>query len=161
MNLCACLGVAPGHRLLLGPVTPTRGYRVDAPAPPPAAPVRMEMQVLRPAHTRRPKRGAAETRALYERVRVTVEDALKAGRDPFEVRDEIAKDEDIERSYVDYIVSKLGLARRRRTGDQVKELAQRALALLETHPKWTKRRVAAELGVDDCYLHVALSRHGG
>ena len=159
MNLCACLGVGPGHRLLLGPVTPTAAYAASTPAPS-SAPVRIETRTLRPARATRCKRGTAETRALYERCRVYISDGLARGRDPFELRDEFAKAEDIERSYVDYIVSKLGLARKRRTASEIKAIVARALSLLEANPRWTKAKAAAELGVSEEYLHVAMSRHG-
>lgn len=162
MNLCACLGVGPGSRLLLGSVTPPVAYaRSSAPVALPAAPVRIETRALRPAHAFRCKRGAAETRALYERCRAFIAAGLDAGQDPFELRDTFAKQEAIERSYVDYIVSKLGLARKRRTADEIKGIVRRALALLEANPYWTKARAAAEIGVSEEYLHVALSRHGG
>src|SRR5690606_35644159 len=155
VNLCACLGVGPGHRLLLGPVTPTAAYD-RASAPPLATPVRMgEVGTPRPAYRRRPRRSREEARLLYARVKAKVEAGMEAKRDQYEVRDEIAESEGIERSYVDFIVSKLKLARGRRRPDEIKQLVARALKLIGENPRWTKRRVAAELGVDECYLHVA------
>lgn len=160
MNLHACLGVGPGHRLLLGTLSPAVGYVVAAMAVV-SAPVRMETRVLRPATSQRPKRGTLETRAMYERIRAYIAKGLKAERDPFELREEVCKAEGIERSYCDYIVSKLGLARSRRSAEEIKALVAKARALMGANPNWTKRRVAAELLVDECYLHVILSRHGG
>src|SRR5690606_8370374 len=93
VNLCACLGVGPGHRLLLGPVTPTAAYD-RASAPPLATPVRMgEVGTPRPAYRRRPRRSREEARLLYARVKAKVEAGMEAKRDQYEVRDEIAESE--------------------------------------------------------------------
>lgn len=142
MNLFACLGVGPGHRLLLGPLTPGATYasatRWDVPALPPE----------RPAHRRR---CTQEVMALRNRVTA----ALRRG----DTHAEIELREGITKPYISWIATKFG-GRKRRTRDEADAVVSKALRLRTETPSLKLTHAAKACGVTAGWLAMALERRG-
>lgn len=143
MNLHACLGVGPGHVLLLGELTPGVQYRkprFDTWAIPPG---------LVPGVKPRRRRSIEEAKLLRRRVL----DALERGDSPTV----IAKREDIDHSHVSGIALEHGV-RRFRSRDQVDAIVAKAMRLALQFPSMKQKDIAAACGVTPSYLATNLSR---
>lgn len=156
VNLHACLGVGPGHRLLLGTVTPMWSYKVpmmavwrQSPGPPkPPKPKKL----LAPRQAKRVD--PITTNAAAER-RKKILELL----DPkFHLKhQEIADRTGVCREHVGRLAVEFGQSRTNRSHDQVTALAARGRELMEANG-WTQSRAALELGVSASYFNQLLAR---
>lgn len=150
MNLHACLGVGPGHRLLLGEITATHAYSTpfvlalpQSPAPPKVLQV-----VLRPSGQPRHRGTNAESAERKERILVL----LRQGLPHRQIADAVG----VGREYVSTLASKNGICRTKRTQDEVKAIVARARRMMTDH-KWTQRRCAQVIGISAPYLNILLN----
>lgn len=140
MNLCACLGVGPGHQLLLGPLTPGMSYRV----------VNAPLQAVDAAP--RPVRGGSRNREASRALRARIEASLKRG----ESHTQIADREKVSRSYVAMVASNARIVKPRRTREETDAIFLKAKRLLATGMK--QNVVARECGLSPPHLCMLLSR---
>jgi hypothetical protein len=155
LNLHVCLGVGPGHRLLLGAITPMWSYSVPI--------VDMTRQSLPPPAPKYTKRAPVQRRApvpplpsaaaAKRRERILELLAMKVKHD------DIALKVGVCREHVGRIACEAGVARPNRSHDQVRALTARGRALIEQNG-WTQARAAAEMGISASYLNQLLVRAG-